>query len=296
MVGNSAKATGIGTVAILLWGSLALLTSFTGLVPPLQLTAMVFSIAFLIGIPIGIAQGMTLKALLALPRRVWLNGIIGLFGYHLFFFIALRNAPIVEANLVNYLWPLLFVLFSTLLPDQKLKWRHGLGTVLGFLGTVLLFADSHGIHLQMQYLTGYLAALACALIWAIYSVLSRRFGNVPTASIGGFCGVTALLAWALHLIIEETVWPQGGEWIAVVVMGIGPMGLAFFAWDHGVKRGKIATLAALTYFDPLLSTLLLVVAGRAVAGWSIAISCLLITGGAVVASGLLSRPLRKRSL
>ncbi|PSB05462.1 EamA family transporter, partial [filamentous cyanobacterium CCP2] len=135
------------------------------------------------------------------------------------------------------------------------------------------------------YTIGYLAALICAVTWSSYSVLSRRFGSIPTDAVGGFCGATAILAWLCHGLFEQTVWPIGWQWVAILCLGLGPVGLAFFTWDYGVKHGNIKVLGALSYLAPLLSTMILVSTGLATATWMLAISCVLIIGGAILAAG-----------
>jgi len=211
-------------------------------------------------------------------------GITGLFGYHLFYFIALQNAPAVEASLIAYLWPLLIVFFSALLPGEKLRWFHCGGAIAGFLGAGLLITQGQSLHFDPQYATGYLAAFVCALTWSSYSLLSRRFGTISTNAVGGFCGATALLAWICHGLFEATLWPTGWGWIAVLGLGLGPVGLAFFTWDYGVKHGNIKVLGALSYAAPLLSTLLLIGCGLAEATWAVWLACLLIVGGALLAA------------
>lgn len=268
---------------MLLWALLALMTAASGSVPPLQLTAMSFAIAFLIALMIWIRRGQNPLRRLRHPPSVWLLGVTGLFGYHAMYFVALRNAPVVEASLIAYLWPLLIVLFSALLPGQRLKAMHVVGALLGFTGAVLIVARE-GLRFDPAFLSGYLAAMACALIWSSYSVLNRRFAEVPTDAVGGFCGVTAIGALVLHLSFEITVVPVGIEWLAILGLGLGPVGGAFFLWDHATKRGDLRVLGAAAYLAPLLSTLVLVAAGQAVATWQVGLACLLITGGAVLAS------------
>ena len=281
------RATAIGSTAILMWATLALLTKLAGEIPPLELTALTFAVATLIGIVMWWRQGGNVLDHLRLPPQVWLVGIFGLFGYHLVYFIALQNAPAAEASLIAYLWPLLIVLFSSLLPNERLRWFHIGGALLGFVGASLLISKGQRLTIDPQYSVGYLSALACAFIWSIYSVLSRRFGAVPTSAVGGFCAVTALLAAIAHLLLETTVVPTPNQWLPILALGLGPVGLAFFTWDYGVKRGNIKTLGVLSYAAPLLSTLLLVAAGQAAASWLLAVACLLIVGGALLASGVM---------
>ncbi|MGE5145410.1 MAG: DMT family transporter [Candidatus Eiseniibacteriota bacterium] len=272
-----------------MWATLALLTTLTGAVPPFQLVAMAFAVAFLLALGAWLVRGEPVARRLRQPPAVWALGIIGLFGYHFFYFMALRNAPAVEASLINYLWPLFIVLFSALLPGERLRWFHVLGACAGLAGTALLLVGGGAAGFAGAHWLGYISAFACAFVWSGYSVMSRRFGQVPTDAVGGFCGATALLAALCHLLFETTVWPEGAEWLAVLALGIGPVGAAFFVWDHGVKRGDIKALGAFAYAAPLLSTILLIAFGEGSATWRIVAACLLITGGAALAAGDLLR-------
>lgn len=276
------RATLIGCGAVALWALLALLTTAAGPIPPFQMTAMTFAIAALLALGKWLWFGESIRAHLALPAPVWALGVFGLFGFHALFFTALKLAPPVEANLINYLWPLLIVIFAALLLGERLRWWHVAGAALGLAGAVLLVGGgAQGF--DRGHAAGYAAALGSAITWAVYSVLSRRFGAVPTDAVGGFCAATAALAAAMHVLTEATVWPQGGQWIAIAALGVGPVGAAFFLWDYGVKRGDIRALGALSYLTPLFSTLLLIGFGRAELGWSVAAACLLIVGGAGIA-------------
>ncbi|SLN26161.1 aromatic amino acid exporter YddG [Oceanibacterium hippocampi] len=286
---GSLRATLIGGIAVLLWALLALFTAATGQVPPFQLAAMSFTIAFLVAVVMWLRRGRAVLARLRQPPVVWLIGIGGLFGYHFCYFLALRNAPAVEASLIAYLWPLLIVFFSALLPGERLRWYHVAGVFAGLAGTVLLVSGGE-LAFKGEYALGYAAAGACALIWSGYSVLSRRFPAVPTDVVGGYCGATAVLALLCHLGFETTVWPAGAlEWLAVAGLGLGPVGAAFFVWDHGVKHGDIQALGAAAYAAPLLSTLVLIATGLAAPTAVVLIACLLITGGAVLGAGGLVR-------
>ncbi|MCU0894223.1 MAG: EamA family transporter [Rhodospirillales bacterium] len=279
-------ATAVGGTTILLWSTLAVLTTLSGSVPPLQLVAMAFALAASLAIGKWLVLGEPVVARLRWPVEVWLVGVGGLFGYHALYFLALRSAPAVEASLINYLWPLLIVLFSALLPGHRLRWWHVAGAVAGFAGTGILVGHGGdgGFAFRTQHLPGYLAALAAAVTWAGYSVLSRRYAHVPTDAVGGFCAGTALLAAVGHMLFEETVWPAGGEWLAVLAMGLGPVGIAFFTWDYGVKHGDIRALGVAGYATPLLSTLLLIGADQASLTPALAAGCILIVGGAVLAA------------
>ncbi|MCC7275455.1 MAG: EamA family transporter [Alphaproteobacteria bacterium] len=278
------RATALGAVAVLLWSALALLTTAAGPVPPFLLTALTFAVAFAAALAVWLVQGGSILARFRWPSGVWALGVGGLFGYHLLYFLALRAAPPVEANLVNYLWPLLIVLLSALLPGERLRWWHVAGALLGLAGAALLVTGGGAVAFRAEHGPGYAAAAGSALVWAAYSVASRRFGAIPSEAVGAFYGVTAALAFLCHLAWEPWGPPAGTVWPAVVALGIGPMGIAFFVWDIGMKHGDIRLLGALAYLAPLLSTLLLLAFGRAPASWTVAAACVLIAGGAALAA------------
>ncbi len=280
---TSRTATLIGLTAILMWSLLSVLTVATGKIPAFQLAAMTFAI----GAAVAFASFMFRPAAfgaLTQPLTAWIVGVGGLFGYHALYFLALRFAPPAEAGLLNYLWPLLIVLFSSLLPGERLLSHHILGALLGLAGTVLLFTGS-GASFEMGQLPGLLAAFVAAFVWAAYSVMSRKLKAVPTDAVAGFCLGTALLAAIVHGLVETTVWPDTtAQWLSIAALGVGPVGAAFFAWDVGMKRGDIRVLGAASYATPLLSTAFLILAGFAKPSANIAIAAVLIAGGGLIAA------------
>ncbi len=277
-------ATLAGGTAVLLWALLALFTTWASGIPPFQLVSLCFTVAALIGFGVIARKGRAGWQSLRQPVGAWALGSFGLFGYHFFYFMALGNAPAVEASLIAYLWPLLIVVFSALLPGERLRWFHVTGALLGLAGAGLLVTKGQGLAFDTRYGLGYLAAVACALTWSIYSVANRRFGSVPTDTVAGFCAAAALLGFISHALFETWVMPTATQWGAILLLGLGPVGAAFFVWDYGTKHGHIQALGALAYGAPLLSTLLLIAFGQAEATWSVALACGLIVGGALLAS------------
>ncbi len=273
-------ATLAGCGAIALWAFLGLLSRAAAAIPPLQLTAMSFAVAAVLGIGVLAARGR----LAGLRQRplAWVHGVGGLFGFHALYFTALAWAPAAEANLINYTWPLLIVLLSAPLLGLRLTGKHLAGTVLGAAGCALLLGGNAS--LTAAYLPGYAAAVLSAITWASYSVLSRRFAAVPTGAVAGFCAASAVLAAASHFAFEPTVAPDALGWAAVLVLGAGPVGGAFFLWDIGMKRGDPRLLGTLAYATPVASTLLLCAGGYATFGATTLISAVLVAGGGFIAA------------
>ncbi|MBN8958397.1 MAG: EamA family transporter [Rhizobiales bacterium] len=283
-MGSRGAATAVGFCAILLWSLLALFTTASGRVPPFQLAAMSFAIGGLSGAVTWLVRRQG-PAALRQPWPVWALGVGGLFGYHALYFTAIKTAPPAEAGLICYLWPLLIVLLSAFLPNERLRAHYVIGALLGLAGTCILFFGGRSFSLAADYIPGFAAAFVAAFVWAIYSTMSRRFAAVPTDAVVGFCLVTALLSAIFHGLVEETVWPATArEWGAVLLLGLGPVGAAFYAWDHGVKHGDLRVLGAVSYLAPVLSTIFLVIAGFASASTSLALAAVFITAGGMLAA------------
>lgn len=279
------RATLAGLAAIALWAALALLTTIAGPIPPFQMVAMTFAVGAGVGFAAILTRGGDVRAALRQPPKVWALGVGGLFGYHALYFLALNRAPAAEANLVNYLWPLLIVLLSAPLAGERLRPHHLAGAALGLVAVVVLAFGRLGAGYEPAHLVGYVAAFGCAFAWSLYSVLSRRVGEVPTDAVAGFCAAAALSSLACHLAFETAVWPATPiAWIAVLALGLGPAGAAFYLWDHAVKRGDIRALGGLSYLAPVASTLLLALFGRAEATWTLLGATALVTAGAALAA------------
>ncbi|MCK6574359.1 DMT family transporter [Myxococcota bacterium] len=243
-------------------------------VPPFLMLGVTLTVGGLLG-----ARRLHLGALR--PGDVLL-GIYGLFVYHLCLFLALRWAPPVEANLLNYLWPLLIVLLSPFfIPGVRLGPRAVFAAALAFAGAVLLVTGGrwsfHGASAP-----GYGLAIAAAVVWATYSLASKRRGGFPTSTISAFCLVDGALALICHAMFEVPHAPSGKEWALLAIAGLGPMGAAFYLWDRAMSRGDPRTIGTLAYLTPLASTLLLALtAGRPLTPTA-GLAMVLIVGGAVL--------------
>ncbi len=279
------SATLVGFTAVLMWGLLAYFSKLAGAIPPLQLIAMSFLIGGLVGVASWPFRPGAAQVLLSHAPSVWVHNVAGLFGSHLLYFIAIQNAPVVEVSLIAYLWPLFIIVISAFLPGERLRLHHVVGAVLGLVGAWLVISKGQSLGFSDGLQLGHLIALPYALYWAGFSVSIRRYGAIPSDIVAGFCIVTGLLAGLSHFTFETSVWPLAvSQWLAIVGLGLLPVGAAFYAWDFGMKHGDPMVLGALSYASPLLSTLVLIAFGFAAYHWSILAACLLITAGAVIAA------------
>lgn len=274
----SANLLALGAIA--LWASLAALGVALSHVPPFLLTGLSLLVGGLIALPLSRFDLRTWRV----PASTLALGVYGLFGFHFLLFIALRHAPPVQANLVNYLWPLGIVVMAPLfLPGVRLSTRHVLAAVLGFAGAALAILGRGG-NAEAVWAWGYIPALGSAFIWASYSLLTQRVTAFPTAAIGGFAWVSGLLALLCHAGLEPAVALSGTDWALIGLMGLGPLGGAFFLWDAALKRGDARQIGVLSFLTPLLSTLTLLLVRGESPSWSVGVAAAMIIGAAVIAT------------
>jgi drug/metabolite transporter (DMT)-like permease len=263
--------------AIALWASLATLGVSLTHIPPFLLTGLGLLIGSIPSWPFVWRDPQQWR----LPLPTLALGIYGLFAYHFLLFMALRHAPPIEANLVNYLWPLLIVLLSPiLLPGTELRGAHIVAALMGFAGAALAIAG--GRELSGTLAWGYIPALAAAFIWSSYSLLTRRVPHFPTTAIGLFGLVSGVLSLACHVVLEPSVSLASRDWLLLIVLGLGPLGAAFFMWDKAIKLGDTRHIGILSYLTPLASTTLLVLTSDRPFTLHLALATLMILSAAVL--------------
>ena len=265
--------------AVLLWATLASLATLLSDIPPFLLTGIGLLIGAAVSLP-ALRSGLTPWKI---PVRTLLLGVYGLFGYHFMLFLALQTAPAVEANLLNYLWPLLIVLLSPLFTKSlKLNVRYVLAALSGFAGAVIAITYNSSALASSSIEIGYLFALAAAVIWATYSLATTKVPSFPTPAIGLFALVSGLLALGAHFLFEPAATISSSDWVLLVLLGAGPLGGAFYLWDAALKIGDPRRIGLLAFLTPLLSTVLLVLVSGNSLSWQLLVATALIVGGALL--------------
>ncbi|MDP1935655.1 MAG: DMT family transporter [Hydrogenophaga sp.] len=267
--------------AIALWASLAALGVALSHLPPFLLTGLSLLVGSLIALPLSRFDFRQWRV----PASTLALGVYGLFGFHFLLFIALRHAPPVQANLVNYLWPLGIVVMAPLfLPGVSLTSRHVFAALLGFAGAALAILGGAGDAGDARWAWGYIPALASAFIWASYSLMTKRVRAFPTAAIGSFALASGALSLLCHALLEPAVSLSTQDMLLIAVLGLGPLGGAFFLWDAALKRGDARQIGVLSFLTPLLSTLTLLLVRGEMPSPAIGLAALMIVGAAVIAT------------
>jgi drug/metabolite transporter (DMT)-like permease len=272
------KADLLALAAIVLWGALAPLGVQLAHIPPFLLTG----IGLLVGSVIALPLARFRLSRWQVPLGTLAVGIYGLFGFHFLLFMALRNAPAVQANLINYLWPLGMVVMGPLFSKGiALQTRHIVAAFIGFTGATIAILGRSESNLPIaEFHVGYLLALASAFVWASYSLLTRKLPPFPTSAVGGFAAASGILSLVCHYFLEPaTVLSAQDLWL-LCILGLGPLGGAFFLWDAAIKLGDTRRIGLLAFTTPILSTVLLLVTTGQPLQWNVALAAALVVGSA----------------
>lgn len=286
---NRLTSSVIGAAGIVLWASETTLVTYTTGIPPLQTVAIAFFFAAALSPAVWFFTKSHPLAAFRQPVRVWVLTVVSLVGYHACIYYATQKAPPAAAALLQGTTPLMIVLGSALLPGERLRWWHILGTLLGLLG-VLTLVDTGGHATTYEGAVFYLSLIGiAAALWGLYSVVTRTQAEVPTSALGWFYAASAIVSFLGHLGLEEWARPTVTEWSAMAALGMLPMGLAIYFWDHGLKRGDIQALGAFSYVEPFIGAVLVALFTSAAFDTSLLWSGALVVGGAVIASAGLFR-------
>lgn len=281
----------VGAVGVLLWASETTLITFTTAIPPIQTVGLAFVFAAMLSPAIWWHTGSGPRDAFRQPARVWLVVVGALVGYHACIYFATQKAPPAAAALLQGTTPLMIVLGSALLPGERLRWWHVIGAALGFAGVLLLIDNGSEGRGEWINATFYLTLIGiAAALWGLYAIVARSQPDVPTSALGMFYAASALICLTAHGALEVWVTPQPAEWAAIAGLGILPMGLAIYFWDHGIKRGDIQALGAFAYLEPFIGAVLVALFARGMLDLSLLLPGLLVIVGAALASASLWMP------
>lgn len=292
------RATLIGLVAVLCWScTVGLIRSVTEALGAVGGAAMLYSVSAVLVLAV---RGVPRPAQLRGVSKVYLIGCGLLFAlYEICLSVAIGLAQdrtqSMELGMINYLWPSLTIVLAVLCRQQHARWWLWPGVALCIWGLVrVLGGDAAGAgngpwwqelvaHMRSNPLA-YVLAFGAALLWPVYSVLSRIHG-------GGFNGVGLFLLLTSAVLWLQWWWlgapAMQGSWsVAAQVLAVGATtAMGYGCWEHGIQRGNLAVMAAGSYFTPVLSALWASVWLAVQPGWPFWQGVVLVTVGSLVCWG-----------
>ena len=278
------KLTGnrCGYIAVLLWSFSALFINWTEQIPPFLMAAWTSIVGFSIFGSLWLIKPQKFKIALHQKWQIWGLFFLSIVVYRGFYLAGLKFAPVIESNLLNYLWPIFIVLLGAAYGHIKLHLPIILGTALCFLGVLIMgLQKKTGV---ISFEAGHIFALIGALTWAAYSILTRRFPYAPTETMGFMHFAAIVIFGLLHMIFEAPVnfsHVSIRAWAGIIGWGLS-ISIAYKLWDFAMSQGEQDKVAAAAYFTPLLSTFWLVIIGKVPMSIGLLLSAALILGGSAL--------------
>lgn len=289
------RATALGVAAIVLWGStVAFGRSLTAQLGPIRAAGAVYALCAAISLGLLLVRPARLREALRLPRRYLLVCGALFVLYVVCFYLALGLSAgaqqAIEVGTVNYLWPAATVVLSVPILGVRARWTLWPGVLLALAGIAGATLSGRGWTLAASWESlrrdwlPYLLALVGALVWALYSNLSRRWaGGAGAGAVPLFMVATALVMVPLALAHPGAAPRWTLRTVAELgYLGVFPTTLGYAFWEAAMRRGNILRVATLSYFTPLLAAAIAAAYLGAVPGPGLWLGCALVVAGAWV--------------
>lgn len=280
---HASSATLIGYIGVLFWSFSAIFNASVRRIPTFEIIIFAYGTACVV-ILARVAWRREWHKFKQ-PLMIWVIGILGIYANDVFYIAAFKQIPAVQADLINYLWPVGVIIFSGFLPREKFNAYHLAAALIALIGVYVLVTGGRGLGgINPRYFVGYSLALSGVVTWCVFVLVSRHYPDIPVEMIGVYCGIGALLSIVPQAVTEKFVMPTAKDLAVLIMMGLTAQGLAYVLWEIGVKRGNFLLLSVLAYGNPILSVLLLVIFGFTQLTVAVAIASVMVTIAGVFAS------------
>lgn len=253
------KEYGLALLAVFLWSTLSPVTKIVlNTIPNMEALCIGSLVAFLF---LLLLNGYTKKLLIIREWKaqdyLWVCGMgfVGLFLYYAFYYYGIRVMTAQDACIINYLWPLMIVVFSVFILKEKMNVKKLLAVLLSFAGVVMVATKGNIANIDMTNLKGILSCVAAAVCYGLFSVYNKKKAYDQNVGMMFFFGVAALASGVVSILTEEIqtlnrIQLAGSLWIGVFVNAI-----AYLAWGIALNNGETAKISNLAYITPFLSML-----------------------------------------
>lgn len=275
-------------ITVLIWSTMApvvklLLTE----IPSLEALAISSYMAFFFLLAYNILRGKLRRLREYSGKQIGAMiglGFIGIFLYSALYYVGLTQMTAQEACVVNYLWPIMIMIFSIVILKEKFTLVKGIAMLLSFAGIVILSLGG-GAAGEGNRLIGILCCFAAAVLYGLFSVLNKKLNYDQNLAMMIFWLVCGILSTALGLCTETWVPIAGAQWIGLIWMGLASYAVAYLLWALALREAENTSLIAnLAFLVPFLSVIWCAVFLKEPLQVQAVIALVLIVGGILLQS------------
>jgi len=259
----SIKATIIGQVALITWALSASGASFLKNLPSFQVLLGIFLGGF-VASSVTNTVNNNWRNLFSRPKYLVLAGIFCIIPNDILYIFAFKYAPAIQVDLIVCMWPMLVIILAAVFLRKEIGVVHVIACLVAFCGCYIVLSSGMKVdQFQSEYVFGYICAFISALLWSIYSIISKKYAKPTPEVFALYCFVGVVFSAIMHFTFETTVIPSMWELLVLLAMGTTTHSLAYYAWDFAVKKGHFNLLIIMPYGNTILSVLALAVFGLA---------------------------------
>ena len=250
------KAYILAAISIFFWSTVATVTKL--LMGSLSSMQVLWVSSFFAGsfwLVFNIATG-NIKKLKAYSAKDWLKtvliGLPGTFVYYLLFYTGTDLMPASQAFIVNYLWPVMSVVFACIILREKISFLKGIAFAVSF-GGVLIVTGKDLLHFDANILTGAVCCALGAVSYGIFTALNKKFLYDKKLSMMIYYFVSFLLTGVINLASGNRLQLNGIQILGLMYNGICCLAIANTCWMLALAYGNTAKVSNLAYITPFLS-------------------------------------------
>lgn len=211
-------------------------------------------------------------------------GFLGLFMYSALYYYGLAQLTSQEACILNYLWPIMLVIFSSIILKEKITVTKGLAMFCSFLGIIILSTGS-GSLASGNMAAGMISCIVAAACYGLFSVLNKKADYNQNIAMMVIWFVVTICSTILGLMTEEWKPIEGTQWLGMLWLGVVIDAVAYLLWALALKGDEnTAKIANLAYLTPFLSLVVSAIVLKEQIKVRAVIALIFIVGGILIQS------------
>ena len=244
-------------ISIFLWSTTATVTKLLlGDLNSMQILLVGSLFAFIFLFIINLIKG-NLKEVKKYKLKDYLQisiiGILGTFLYNLFLYLGIDTLEASQAFIINYLWPIMTVVFACIILKEKLTLRKSIAIILSFIGVIIVTANGNLLNIGRESIIGAIYCILAAVSYGLFSVLNKQKGYDKFLSMMLFYLVSFIISLIYIIISKDMIVIQVNQLIGLIWIGIFTSAIAFTSWALALEKGDTAKISNLAYMTPFLS-------------------------------------------
>ncbi len=281
-------------ISILLWSTTATATKLLlGSLDSIQILTFSSLIAFIFLFIINIFKG-NLREVKTYSIKDFLKiagiGILGTFLYNLFLYLGIANMPASQAFTINYLWPIMTIIFAWIILKEKVTAKTIFAVILSFVGAAIVATDGNLTNLSSSNLIGAFFCFLAAASYGLFAVLVKKVHYDKSTSMMFYFLTSTIVALGLSAATQKMFLPTAEQFLGLCWIGIFTSAIAFTSWALALAKGDTAKISGLAYITPILSLVwAAIILGEVVSIFSV-IGLVLILSGIIIQTNFKKQP------